>query len=389
MVDQAVVYGPCLVRDFLNSSFILYLTGEDNLFQQAARRLKDLENEKIAVTAPYVVTNDEHRFLASEQLRESDLDLGATLLESVGCNTAPALTLAGLATIKYGDDPILVVIPADQTISETLEFTRSMHHAIHQAAQGDIVSLGVPAERPETGYGHIKTNASTAPTFDVASFVEKPDSATARRYLEAGGYFWNAGMFVLKASLWLETIDSFRPDIAGPTRRARINRITDAAFIRPDKEEFFKILSVSRHYAVMERCPECDFSIKMAPLNVLPKDNHDNAHLGDVLTADSHNTLIHVTSRLVALVGVENLVVIETPDAVLVADKSGSQDVTHIVNMLKQQQREERTLHRKVHRPWGWYDSVDEGERFKVKRIQVNPEASLSLQNTIIAPNTG
>jgi len=264
-----------------------------------------------------------------------------------------------------------------------------MHHAIHQAAQGDIVSLGVPAERPETGYGHIKTNASTAPTFDVASFVEKPDSATARRYLEAGGYFWNAGMFVLKASLWLETIDSFRPDIAGPTRRARINRITDAAFIRPDKEEFFKILSVSRHYAVMERCPECDFSIKMAPLNVLPKDNHDNAHLGDVLTADSHNTLIHVTSRLVALVGVENLVVIETPDAVLVADKSGSQDVTHIVNMLKQQQREERTLHRKVHRPWGWYDSVDEGERFKVKRIQVNPEASLSLQNTIIAPNTG
>jgi mannose-1-phosphate guanylyltransferase/mannose-6-phosphate isomerase len=228
----------------------------------------------------------------------------------------------------------------------------------------------------------------------VERFVEKPDALTAQQYLEDGGYFWNAGMFVLKASVWLNAIKSFRPDIAAATRIAWAQRSSDAAFMRPGKAEFAAIPSESIDYAVMERCPGSDFPIRMAPLDagwsdlgawdavwsVLPKDDEGNAHVGDVMTTDSRNTLAHATSRLVALVGVQNLVVVETPDAVLVVDRSCSQDVKHIVNALLQQKRDEHTMHRKVHRPWGWYDSIDEGGFFKVKRIQVKPGASLSLQ---------
>jgi mannose-1-phosphate guanylyltransferase/mannose-6-phosphate isomerase len=201
-------------------------------------------------------------------------------------------------------------------------------------------------------------------------------------------------MFVLKASVWLKAIESFRPDIATATRAAWAQRSSDAAFVRPGKAEFAAIPNESVDYAVMERCPGSNLPICMAPLDagwsdlgawdavwsVLPKDDEGNAHVGDVLTTESRHTLVHATSRLVALVGVQNLVVVETPDAVLVADRSRSQDVKHIVNALQQQKREEHTLHRKVHRPWGWYDSIDEGGRFKVKRIQVNPGARLSLQ---------
>ncbi|OGB75846.1 MAG: mannose-1-phosphate guanylyltransferase/mannose-6-phosphate isomerase, partial [Burkholderiales bacterium RIFOXYC12_FULL_60_6] len=220
------------------------------------------------------------------------------------------------------------------------------------------------------------------------------DAATAQNYLNEGGYYWNAGMFVLKASVWLKAVEGFCPDIAKTTRHAWEKRSTDAAFIRPGKTEFATIPAESIDYAVMEHCPGSAFPITMVPLdagwndlgawdavwNVLPKDAAGNAHYGDVLVTDSHNTLVHATSRLVSLVGVEDVVVIETPDAVLVADKNRSQDVKRIVNALNQQQREEHNLHRKVHRPWGWYDSIDEGERFKVKRIQVKPGASLSLQ---------
>lgn len=201
-------------------------------------------------------------------------------------------------------------------------------------------------------------------------------------------------MFVLKASVWLQAIESFRPDSAATTRAAWAQRSIDAAFVRPGQAEFAAIPSDSIDYAVMERCPGSRFSIRMVPLDagwsdlgawdavwsVLPKDAQGNAHVGDVLSTDCRNTLVHTTSRLVALVGVQNLVVVETPDAVLVADRSRSQDVKHIVSQLQATKREEHTLHRKVHRPWGWYDSIDEGGRFKVKRIQVKPGASLSLQ---------
>jgi len=372
----------------------LCLTGADSLFQQAANRLMGLGTDHIQVADPLVVTGEDHRFLATEQLREVGISPTAVLLEPVARNTAPALTLAALAAVENGDDPVLVVTPADQTVADASAFNRAMHEAARQAAEGAIVILGVTPDRPETGYGYIQAAAAHTSTLVVERFVEKPDEATARQYLAEGSYYWNAGMFVLKASVWLQAIESFRPDIAATTRAAWIRRSSDAVFVRPGAAEFAAIPRDSIDYAVMERCPGSRFPIRMVPLdagwsdlgawdavwNVLPKDAQGNAHLGDVLATDSRNTLVHATSRLVALVGVQNLAVVETPDAVLVADRSRSQDVKRIVNALQQQKREEHTLHRKVHRPWGWYDGIDEGGRFKVKRIQVKPGASLSLQ---------
>jgi len=408
----------------------LSLTGDDSLFQQAARRLADLGAGDIAVSAPLVVSNEEHRFLALEQLREAGIGMGAALLEPVGRNTAPALTLAAMASRSAGvnrpdaqsrsgpemPDPILVVIPADQTITNQSAFTAVMQAAIREAADGAIVILGIAPDRPETGYGYIKTQAShcegqseeAIQLCNVERFVEKPDALTAQRYLDEGGYFWNAGMFVLKASAWLAALERFRPDIAKATGIAWDKRTTDSqssssgpqhCFIRPGKAEFTAIPAESIDYAVMEPLTQSPTSIpqphlKMIPLaagwsdlgawdavwKVLEKDANGNAHLGDVITTGSRNTLVHATSRLVSLVGVEDLVVIETADAVLVANRSRSQEVKAIVAELHANGREEHTLHRKVHRPWGWYDSIDDGHRFKVKRIQVNPKASLSLQ---------
>ena len=376
----------------------LCLTGQDSLFQQAATRLAQLGSADITVSPPLLVTGEDHRFLAAEQLREAGIALGYALLEPTGRNTAPALTLAALAAQAGGEDPVLVVTPADQTVVNTGAFTQAMQQAIHEAAAGTIVILGITPDLPETGYGYIQTSPSlrseAQAVHPVKRFVEKPDAATAQQYLNAGGYFWNAGMFVLKASMWLQALAQFRPDILQATRTAWDERREDGHFIRLGEEAFKAIPAESIDYAVMEHAPGAGLPMKMVPLeagwsdlgawdavwNVLPKDAAGNAHVGDVLFTDSRNTLVHATSRLVSLVGVDDLIVIETPDAVLVADRTRSQDVKHIVKALSDQGREEHTLHRKVHRPWGWYDSIDEGGRFKVKRIQVKPGASLSLQ---------
>jgi mannose-1-phosphate guanylyltransferase/mannose-6-phosphate isomerase len=377
----------------------LSLAGTESLFQQAAQRLVTLGADDIQVAKPLIVTGEEHRFLAYEQLREVSIKLGAALLEPVGRNTAPALTLASLAAQQNGADPVLVVTPADQTVANTTAFTQAMQQAVRYADQGSIIILGITPVRPDTGYGYIQVGSgSSDAAMHVQRFVEKPSAATAQQYLAEGGYFWNAGMFVLKASVWLQALEQLRPDILHATTQAWIQRSTDAnpatPFVRPGKTEFTAIPSESIDYAVMERCPGSSFPIKVIPLDagwsdlgawdavwsVLTKDDHGNVHLGDVLTTDSHNTLVHASSRLVTLVGVENLIVVETPDAVLVANKSRCQDVKHIVSQLQNSQREENTLHRKVYRPWGWYDSIDEGGRFKVKRIQVKPGARLSLQ---------
>jgi mannose-1-phosphate guanylyltransferase / mannose-6-phosphate isomerase len=378
----------------------LCLTGNDSLFQQAAQRLVVLGNTNIQIAAPVIVSGEEHRFLAAEQLRESGIALGAALLEPMGRNTAPALTLAALAAVQDGQDPVLVVTPADQTVVNAAAFTAAVQQAIVQASEGKIVILGVTPDKPETGYGYIKTsgvipeNAGIHPSFSVQAFVEKPNLETAEKYIQEGNYFWNAGMFVLRASVWLKALQTFRPDITQTCQSAWAAKKQDGQFVRPDKALFAQVPSESVDYAVMEHCPGSDFSIQMVPLdagwsdlgawdavwNVLPKDEKGNAHTGDVLCTNSQNTLVHASSRLVSLVGVSDLVVIETADAVLVVDKSRCQDVKVIVNALAEQNREEHTLHRKVHRPWGWYDSIDEGGRFKVKRIQVNPKGSLSLQ---------
>ncbi len=368
------------------------------MFQQAAKRLNSLGSGAIRLSAPLIVTGEDHRFLVSEQLREVGIPMGAALLEPVGRNTAPALTLAALAAFKNGADPILVVIPSDQTVLNVEAFNAATQSAIEKAAQGSIVILGVTPDRPETGYGYIQTATAEQgegqTTYSVKRFVEKPDGAMAQSYLDAGGYFWNAGMFVLKASVWLNALAQLRPDILQSTRNAWDQRREDGHFIRPGEDAFKDIPSESIDYAVMEHASGAGLPIRMVPLDagwsdlgswdavwsVLPKDASGNAHVGDVLFADSRNTLVHATSRLVSLVGLDDVIVVETPDAVLVVKRARSQHVKHIVNALAEQGREEQMLHRKVHRPWGWYDSIDEGGRFKVKRIQVKPGASLSLQ---------
>lgn len=372
----------------------LCLTGNESLFQQAALRLSNLANAKFQVASPLIVTGEEHRFLATEQLREIGIESGCVLLEPFGRNTAPALTLAALEAIEGGIDPVLVTTPADQMVSDFTAFCVSMQRSINEAANGAIVLLGVTPDRPETGYGYIQCVDPDAHALIVDRFVEKPDANTAKTYINEGGYYWNTGIFVLKASVWLKVLEEFRPDILETTQAAWAKRSADTQFVRPGRAEFAAIPSESIDYAAIEHCPGSAFSIKMVPLDAgwsdlgawdavwkaLPKDKNGNAHIGDVLAADTRNTLVHATHRLVSLVGVNDVVVVETPDAVLVADINRSQYVKRIVEAIRKQERKEDHLHRKVHRPWGWYDSVDEGHRFKVKRIQVKPKASLSLQ---------
>lgn len=372
----------------------LCLVGNDSLFQQSVKRLVGSHERSDAVCMPYIICNEEHRFVAQEQLRELGVEHATYLLEPLGRNTAPALTLAALAACEAGADPVLVVTPADQAIKDDHAFRRAMHQAVESAVVGNIVILGVTPDRPETGYGYIKVAPYEDAAAVVECFVEKPDVETAQAYLDEGGYYWNAGLFVLKASVWLAALEAFRPDILQATATAWASRQSDGAFIRPNRVDFEAVPSESIDYAVMERCPGSIFPIQMVPLDagwsdlgawdavwsVSPQDEHGNALQGDVLVTESCNSLVHASSRLVALVGVENLVVVETADAVLVADRSRCQEVKRIVSVLNQQSREEHNLHRKVHRPWGWYDSIDEGGRFKVKRILVNPKASLSLQ---------
>lgn len=393
----------------------LCLTGDESLFQLAANRLMALANADVNVAPPLVVCNEAHRFLVSEQLREVGLTLGKALLEPVGKNTAPALTLAALAARAEGHDPVLLATPSDQTLADLTAYRLAMQQAIRAATMGEVVMLGVAPDRAATGYGYIQTQLPASATDDgdaappwsplpqpVLRFVEKPDVATAATYLASGDYCWNAGIFVVKASVWLAAIGRHRPDITQATHNAWLARQDDGVFIRPGSAEFAAIPAESVDYAVLEpmlapnspqtndikasvvRLPTSvgwsDLGAWDAVWQVNAKDDNGNALLGDVLTHDSQHNLVEATHRLVCLVGVDQLVVVETADAVLVTRQSACQGVKQIVDNLVRQRRPEQVLHRKVHRPWGWYDSIDEGERFKVKRIMVKPKASLSLQ---------
>ena len=378
-----------------------------SLFQQAIERVRPVGSADSFVPAnsvgtALIVTNEEHRFLALDQLRELKNLKATLLLEPSGRNTAPALTIAALQAQEQNSDPILVVTPADQTVQNKAAFASALEQAIGIAQTGAIAILGITPTAPETGYGYIKTsslkNDVSSGKFAVERFVEKPNAAIAAQYLEEGGYFWNGGMFVLKASLWLDALKEFRPDILEATQKAWQSKTCDASgdavFVRPDPKLFNAIPSESIDYAVIEKCPNSKFPIQMVALDagwndlgawdavwqVGAQDLEGNVTSGDTLLTNTKNSLVHASTRLVSAVGVENLIIVETADAVLVADRKNSQDVKNIVAQLEAQKREEKNLHRKVSRPWGWYDSVDEGERFKVKRIQVKPGASLSLQ---------
>lgn len=399
----------------------LVLSGDDSnksLFQQAIERVNAIANAKIVLGSTLIVTNEEHRFLALDQLRELK-DISATLLlEPIGRNTAPALTLAAFhakegnetanTSANEANDPILVITPADQTVQNQSAFIKALQDCIATVeadpSNRTIAILGITPTAPETGYGYIKREAVAGVYHEhaVEKFVEKPDMATAKTYLADGNYLWNSGMFVLRASTWLAALQEFRADIFGVTQAAwaakTIDQSGQTTFIRPNKEIFQSIPSESIDYAVIEKCSDLNaaqqFTVKMLELDagwndlgawdavwqVGKQDENNNVTTGDVITSNAKNSLIHSSGRLVSAVGVENLIIVETADAVLVADRSNSQDVKSIVTKLEAQKREEKNLHRKVARPWGWYDSVDEGERFKVKRIQVKPGASLSLQ---------
>ena len=374
----------------------LVLSGKTSLFQQALSRVNGLGSPDIVINETLIVTNEEHRFLVLDQLRELPDVKARLLLEPAGRNTAPALTLAALQAIRNGDDPILVVTPADQTVQDLQAFTLALQNSIHAATSGAIVILGIGPNRPETGFGYIKREgaAGTYQEFNVSNFAEKPDLETAKAYLASNDYSWNGGMCVVRASRWLEALKHFSPAILNATQAAFNASTQDNAFIRPDTNKFLEIPSESVDYAVIEKCPGSAFPIKMVSLDagwndlgawdavwqVGDRDAHGNVTVGDTLLEKTKDSLVYANHRLVGTVGVSDLIIIETADAVLVADRSQSQHVKAIVSQLEESARDERVLHRKVARPWGWYDTIDTGERFKVKRIQVNPGASLSLQ---------
>ena len=374
----------------------LVLSGKASLFQQAITHVNNLGTRDIIINSSLIVTNEEHRFLVLDQLREFPEISASLLLEPVARNTAPALTLAALQAINDGEDPVLVVTPADQTVQDIKAFYLALQNSIRIAATGSIVILGINPDRPETGFGYIKHKSSMGSygEYEVAEFAEKPDAKMASAYLASGDYKWNSGLFVVRASVWLDSLKKFRNDILDTTTKAFRKRTHDQQFIRPDIEIFDTVPSDSVDYAVMEKCPGSDYKINMIPLDVGWSDlgawdavwefgSHDiegNVVHGDVLMEDTKNSLIYSSHRLVSVVGVSELIIIETPDAVLVGGRKMSQQVKKIVTKLEFQNRYERSLHRKVSRPWGWYDTIDFGEKFKVKRIQVNPGASLSLQ---------
>jgi mannose-1-phosphate guanylyltransferase / mannose-6-phosphate isomerase len=372
------------------------LTDSESLFQKAISRISNFKNPSFNINDPLVVMNEEHRFIALEQLNELNFTSAKLLLEPVGKNTAPALTIAAMQVIEDQEDSILVVIPADQIIPDSNVFLEALNNSIDAANEEKIVIMGLVPDRAETGYGYIKYNQKKGnfDEFDVIQFVEKPSKDKAKEYFESKDYLWNSGMFVVRANFWLETIKSLRLDIFKETFNAFQGMTKDNNFIRPNKQIFSKIPSESIDYAVIEKCNAANIPLKVVPLETSwndlgswdslwsfeDKNEKGNVMQGDIIAEDTKNSIIHSSHRLVGAVGMENVAIIETADAVLVANRKNSQGVKDIVTKLTSQKRSEGIHHSKVHRPWGWYMTVDEGANFKVKRIQVNPGASLSLQ---------
>ena len=365
------------------------LVGDSSLLQQTAERLYGIENLGQSI----FVTNQEYRFLVADQVRGGGKVPAEILLEPCGRNSAPAITCAALrATREEGSDPILVVMPADHVIGDGAKFRARMAEAIAIAARGPLVTFGIVPQRAETGYGYIQTGGSidgAETALVVRRFVEKPDSETAKVYFESGEYLWNSGIFVFRASRFLEELGKFRPGILEKCRQAVDNATVDMDFVRLDRQAFSDCPSDSVDYAVMEACDD----LALVPFETAWDDigawdalalhhrgDDGNAMIGDVLAINTADSLLYSSGRLVAAVGVEGLVVVETPDAVLVADKNHAQDVKQLVEALKVKDRVEAVEHTRVYRPWGFYESLDVGERHQVKRINVKPGARLSLQ---------
>lgn len=377
---------------------LLKLCGDCTMLQATALRLAGLASKVSgSLEPPLLVGNEEYRFLMAQQLREAGINRASLVLEPRGRNTAPALTLAALAARGAGDDAILVVMPADHIIQDEVSFWQAVVVAVRLAEQDRLVTFGIRPMAPETGYGYIKLGAAVEGGYLVEQFVEKPDLARAESYLASGQYLWNGGIFVIKASVWLAKVEQCCPGIGAACLKAFQEGQRDGDFLRPEKSTFEACSADSIDYAVME--PLTQPGTNMGEVVVVPldarwsdvgawsalweigdKDAGQNVLMGDVIAVDTRNTLVLGNGRLVACVGLDNAIVVETPDAILVADKTQIQKVKDVVSRLKQHRRSESHSHRKVFRPWGWYDSIDAGVRFQVKHIVVNPGGSLSLQ---------
>ncbi|WP_329846617.1 mannose-1-phosphate guanylyltransferase/mannose-6-phosphate isomerase [Stenotrophomonas hibiscicola] len=361
----------------------LPLVGDDTMLQATWKRVAS-----IAGAAPIVVANQEHRFMAAEQLRECKVLPQALILEPVGRNTAPAIAIAALQALANGDDALLLVLPSDHVVRNEAAFHAAVKQAALAAESGKLVTFGIVPTAPETGYGYIKAAAGEG-VRAVDRFVEKPDLATAEQYVASGEYFWNSGMFLFKASRYLKELEALQPAILAACRQALDKAARDNDFIRLDAEAFAASPNDSIDYAVMEKTADAavvpldaewnDVGSWSALWEVSDKDADGNACHGDVIALDCKDSYAY-GNRLIAMIGLQDIVIVETDDAVFVGHKDRVQDVKEIVGQIKRNGRSEAAAHRKVYRPWGAYDSIDNGARFQVKRITVKPGATLSLQ---------
>ena len=370
----------------LNPKQFLALADNVTMLQATIARL-----DGVVHAMPCLICNEQHRFLAAEQLRQMGLEEAQILLEPEGRNTAPAIALAALNATAQGDDPILLVLAADHLIRDVPAFHAAVQAALPLAEAGKLVTFGIVPIHPETGYGYIQRGVSLGThSFAVARFVEKPDFETAKEYVDSGEYFWNSGMFMFRASRYLDELKRFQPAMLEACREALVKGEQDMHFVRVDREAFAACPQDSIDYAVMEQTESAamvaldagwsDIGSWSALWDVSGKDGCGNVLKGDVLSERTQNSLVYAENRLVATVGVDNLVIVETKDAVLVAHKDEVQDVKKIVEQIKAQGRNEHFNHREVYRPWGVYDCIDNGERYQVKRITVRPGAKLSVQ---------
>ena len=386
----------------------LPLTSEYTMLQETVRRLDGLDAEHprraIGLVEPLVVCNEAHRFLVAEQFRVMGRRCAAIILEPKGRNTAPALTLAALAATRDGQDPVLLVMPADHTMRNEPGFRDAVADAFSLAGQGAVVTFGIVPSKPEVGYGYIRQgepfldDSIDGRAYRLDKFVEKPDLDTAQGYLASGDYLWNSGIFVLKASLWLGLIERFRPDIAQASARAYTDGGTDGHFVQLDPDAFAACPSDSIDYAVMERLAG-EEGADLPPAIVMPlnvgwsdvgawsalwevraQDLAGNVLEGDAFVHEASNNLLFAHHRMIAAVGVHDLIVVETPDAVLVASKDKAQDVKAVTQFLQREERTELRHHQRVHRPWGTFESIGHGGRYQVKRLVVKPGEALSLQ---------
>ncbi len=381
----------------LNPKQFLPLNGEHSMLQQTLLRLSGYGEpqaasaDNAALTRAVVVCNETHRFLVAEQLRGIHCVDNTIILEPVGKNTAPAIAVAALSLQQQGQDPLMLVLPADHVIKNQKAFYTALSHAVAQAEQGYLVTFGIVADKAETGYGYIRQGKQQAPqVYDVAAFVEKPDQKTAQAYLQSGDYLWNSGMFLFRASVYLQELEQLQPEMYHACQQALAKSETDQDFVRLNQQHFAQCPADSIDYAVMEKTDRAqvipldaqwsDVGAWDAMWEIGEKDAAANVSKGDVLLEQVSNSYIHADYRLVAALGMDNCIIVETADAVLVADKSQAQQVKKLVQHLKQNKRSEASLHQRVYRPWGSYETLDEEHRFKVKRIIVNPGCSLSLQ---------